>query len=574
MKCPYCGNIIADDATVCDSCNRSILEADSLKTSADSESISSDNAEILSRKSRQTAQQKEKPTRSSKKDRSHKRGSDQASVEASSSKRRSDATKDKSIDTSSAAQKEETPLGQAFASEEPAAIPQEDAKETTYAESSELTTAETSTQLTRKQEQPSAASADTGKTSRRFLIWFAVFFSIGAIGLLADYLVRKNFVTWQRFYNVVMNIHVDPPEVEPAIVEVLERDGKYIRSFTVRGDDSYTLVIDSLGGKEVKFKDGAATIEIEDTVWIPESPEPDVEYIEINLKMRVMDELGYSTEVPVDSFLVYVPETPVVFESPTTLESRVFEDQVDLVFSAPELADIGIDGNVISSATDEETGMRTETIGLEMGENKVTFTASLPYTRAITKEFVFQRTLEDVIITLTNTVPSRTTANQITVTGKVEPGATLTSEFDGIDQITLNSSTGEFSFTAKLSALGMHSIVLHSEMENKEPTDFTIKVERIPDAITFSQSAIMPDLQEFFANPGNFSSNNLYFEGTPHPTDDANIYQLMIGDNEYYLFFEYNGPTSLSPDETIRIYGNYVSMMGEDPKLLVWFITK
>ncbi|MBE5781085.1 MAG: hypothetical protein E7328_04615 [Clostridiales bacterium] len=403
-----------------------------------------------------------------------------------------------------------------------------------------------------------------------FLKWLCIFMAIGAACIGVHLLVTANFVTWQRFFNTIFGVQVEAPYVAPAVMEVKEEEGKYLRTFSVYGEDNYTLIVDSLGGKKVQFKDGVAQVTIEDSVWIADTPDPHLEYLEVHLDMRVMDELGYDSKVDVDPFLVYVPVTPVEFTFPTSQSCRVYEETATLEFTPPAGSTVLINGENVMNKMDE-SGVVRYSVPVEMGDNTVAFEATMPFARPLSISFNLRRTLHDVEIDLSQNIPSRTSEEKVIITGTLESGAALKTDASG--SMKIDRGAGTFSFTANLKGYGIHEIVFHATKEGKEPTDVKVSIERIPDPRTFAFSAVSPAIDSFIANPGSYKSKGLYFNGMVQTTEFDNEFELEIGSS--VIGFTYNGATHLKSGDEIRIYGSYDSVDANGkPYLNVWFVTK
>ncbi len=610
MICPNCGASLEEGQKVCPDCGQTIVEGDNWRKDYLSSTIEYTPGEPLSRRRGKSASQPVAEVPRKRRGRKGRGAAEASMVEfaAEEAPGTEQPAEEVSIPQESAPKKpqEETSVDkpqpaapQAAQPEEPAPVvddpaePERQEQDAEPAHSSEEAVQEpreaapenppsrrqkSENQLVEDEhidlsstlKKPKREKEDRGPF-RTFVKWLCIFVTLAVLGVGAHLLVTHYFVTWPRFFNTVFGKEVEPPFVPAAVVEITEEDGKYIRTFSVHGEDTYTLIVDSLGGKEIKFQDGVAKISIEDSVWISEVPDPNLEYLEVNLKMRVMDELGYTSDVEVDPFLVYVPQTPVEFEFPNADLSRVYEDTATLVFTPPSGSTVIINGENVTNKTDESGTVRYS-IPVQMGDNTVSFEATMPFARPLTKEFILKRTLHDVVISLSQEVPSRTEAETYVISGTVETGASLTTDFPG-GGIQLDSATGSFTFQANLGSYGLHQIVFHATKEGKEPTDLTVTIERIPNPRTFASSAVSPAVGDFIASPGNYKDQALYFNGMVQTTDQENQYDLDIGGQ--LIGFTYNGSTKLHSGDEVRIYGSYDSVDGDGkPYLMVWFITK
>ena len=70
--------------------------------------------------------------------------------------------------------------------------------------------------------------------------------------------------------------------------------------------------------------------------------------------------------------------------------------------------------------------------------------------------------------------------------------------------INLNTTTGEFSFVAKLDTYGMHDLTVVAHQEGREDTPIEAKIERIPNSNAYAKSATKPDYSVITADPNSY----------------------------------------------------------------------
>lgn len=407
----------------------------------------------------------------------------------------------------------------------------------------------------------------------RCLIWILIFAVILVSGFFINKIITYRFVTWERFFSSIFgggqaDFYTEPAEVTKTTTE----DGLPAHEFKVKGESPNVLLVKDDNRRKVSFVDGVATVVIPDSFWIPENPTKDQLVITVTPQLAVIDEKGFESHVEVESFTVDVPESPVIVNYPETVDSdKTSDEQVTLSFVIPENSKVTMNGTDITD-TVQEDGTLEYTADVEMGDNTFDFQVTTPYSQPFERKFVIKRTLPFIEGSFTSNIPSRTESNRITVTGKVEPGATLTTSAALEGSINLNTTTGEFSFVAKLDTYGMHDLTVVAHQEGREDTPIEAKIERIPNSNAYAKSATKPDYSVVTADPNSYVGVPYIFTGTIQKIEE-NIVTLDIG-MQRSILFEYNGSTKISPQDQVTIYGELKQSDDGNIHAIAWFIIK
>lgn len=339
-------------------------------------------------------------------------------------------------------------------------------------------------------------------------------------------------------------------------------------SQTKTGKPSHAFYIaNKIEGRQVRFEELEQTrnlgtsgrpFEIPDESWIPAEPDPAQEYMEITPRITIIEPDG--TEVPLTSqtFTVSVPQVSIELLSTVPAETT----ESTLVLSgriSPIGCSLYASGVDITSCVQADGSFTYEYPFEAFGAYTIDLVAKCPRYRSGTMILNGNRIKTEVELAFAEDIPERTEDKDTPVSGSVEPGSELSVEGDIADELSYETATGLFSFTADLSSYGPHSYAF-TAVKDGITTEKTLTIIRIPDVNEYTGSASSLDYDHVRRNPNDNNGKVFSFtatageitseEGAPY----LQMTMLVDGKEDQQVLVSYYGTTSITEGASYRVY--------------------
>lgn len=274
-------------------------------------------------------------------------------------------------------------------------------------------------------------------------------------------------------------------ELAGPTVEEAEVDGEMSHIFTFTGQADEYIYIPELK-RNFKIIQGVAKVTVPDSMWIGEDPE--TTQIEVSLnpvlytagaKQKPMQPVTYTVTIPASPLKVISPQEDgaVTHTSMYLVEIQVEPGSV-----------VTIAGEPVSDLMNDE-GIITYNVNLEpKGDNTIPIHVKTEGYRSIVKSLVINRPYMEIPLEINANTPVTSQTSTMTITGRVEPGATLTVEPKQKGDINIDSA-GAFSFDVSLKDYGENEIVLTASSAGKQDSVITHTVNFMPQASTYTEMA-------------------------------------------------------------------------------------
>ena len=203
------------------------------------------------------------------------------------------------------------------------------------------------------------------------------------------------------------------------------RSGHSVVFYGKDGDQIYLPEMD----RSLTISGGVARMDIADSDWFGPSVN-DIEYADVTLSPLLISEVGTKTRLPLLNFQVEVPESPLVVSSPATERKEVVTSVYPLVLNVVPGSTVFVNGENVTAAIDR-SGLLSTNISVEpIGDNLVTLIVRTPSHRETRKELHIIRPAFDINLELDTTVSDKSPSRTMAITGKAEPGATISVDTD------------------------------------------------------------------------------------------------------------------------------------------------
>ena len=356
------------------------------------------------------------------------------------------------------------------------------------------------------------------------------------------------------------------------------RSGHSVVFYGKDGDQIYLPEMD----RSLTISGGVARMDIADSDWFGPSVN-DIEYADVTLSPLLISEVGTKTRLPLLNFQVEVPESPLVVSSPATERKEVVTSVYPLVLNVVPGSTVFVNGENVTAAIDR-SGLLSTNISVEpIGDNLVTLIVRTPSHRETRKELHIIRPAFDINLELDTTVSDKSPSRTMAITGKAEPGATISVDTDYMeDSLDVDMITGRFSFIAKFTTVGENIVRFRASKPGKQDAVISFPVNYLPSLAEYSAKAWAMDYSQLKLMFEQWNGRVFQCRGelVDAFTDDEKSYLVMdVGDEtEQQLIILENRSATASPTLGRR-YVAYADVSGQHmyrsqyyPKLIARYL--
>ena len=281
----------------------------------------------------------------------------------------------------------------------------------------------------------------------------------------------------------------------PTLSEVQMDDMRQGHAMIFFGKDGDQIYVPELE-RSLTISGGVARMEVPDSEWFTSSVQ-DVEYADITLSPMLISESGKKTELPQFNFQIDVPDSPLQVTSPAQDRTTVVTGVYPLTLNVVPGSTVFVNGEDVTGSVDR-SGYLSTYVGVKpIGDNVITLIVRTPRHRECRRELVIFRQKYDIEVELDTTVSTESPARTMAVTGTTEPGASIVVDTDHIpESLTVDPTTGRFSFVANFSNYGNNIIRFRATKEGKQDAEIVLNVNYKPSLAEMSGRAWAMDYEQ------------------------------------------------------------------------------
>ncbi len=316
------------------------------------------------------------------------------------------------------------------------------------------------------------------------LVWI-LSLSILGFGLYKLHYWRQADATHQLYENGTVQM----PELEA--VELA--DGRNGHAITFFGSDGDVIYIEEL---EERFTvvGGKATVEVADSEWF--GPSSSASNVEIYLTPIQITESGEKLLLPIVSFSVEMPVSPLTIISPTekrvTTLSSAYELKLKVVYGSTVL----VGGEDVTSLVDRQGNLNVNVAIYPHGDNPVSILVQTPNHLEVREDLVFYRQPMEIDLDLSPATEFTSVTNAMTIHGSVDPDAALSVETPYEAGSLEVDAEGKFSFRATFDHLGYNTVTIRASKPGKQDAVISFDIYYVPAINEYSRSAWKMDYQQ------------------------------------------------------------------------------
>lgn len=325
-------------------------------------------------------------------------------------------------------------------------------------------------------------SAPARKTpAQRALIIGAVILSVIAVCLI---LYRLTF--WIGSYRI-QRLYTRG-EYTPTVNTVTMDDGRLGHSVVFYGEDGDQIFLPEMQ-KSLSISGGVARVTIADADWFT-GDVTDLESANVRLSPVLVDEKGARTALPAVEFSVDVPDSPLTIISPASDNLSVVTALYPLELQVVPGSTVLVNGEDVTDTVDRN-GLLSQSVNVyPVGNNAYTIIVRTDRHHETRREITIYRENFDIDFELDTTVQHISSNENMSITGKIEPGASIVVETSYIEEsLSVDPETGKFAFIAQLPTLGDNTVRFRATMEGREDAVVSLTVEYRPTLAKYSSMA-------------------------------------------------------------------------------------
>ncbi len=407
----------------------------------------------------------------------------------------------------------------------------------------------------------------TKKTERRKLPAPAVIvlwaMAAAAIFLGFFYLnryVQSNHGSYAAFVRQITNGKVEldtgqtfSQDVSVSTVVFETANGEPAHTFTVTAPGAVSIRVLPTGDVfEIRDGKAAFTLSDEDMARALGVISYDASFITDGLSL----DISYSSTTrnyPVEFFELFLLASEYSRKTPAAAQSSSDETAAISMRVAPG-STVFINNENLSAKVDDD-GLLSVEMALDPGENYFAVDVIQPGRQAVKDQFTVTRQLAQ-----TKLEPEsdylRVHSDSFEARGTTDPGASLSAVLDSQTFAGLVSENGAFSVACELKGYGLHMIMLKATSDNREETERTVAVERIPEPGELKKNAREMNAATIIKDAGKLSGVGIKLVSSIKNLEtDSHVQRFSVSSGSNSLSCYYHGPDKLSAESSYTLYG-------------------
>ena len=394
-------------------------------------------------------------------------------------------------------------------------------------------------------------------------IWQRLLTAVLAVVSLVA-LAIGGYKLWTWMYNYRLERLYTRGAYAPTISEITLPDLRSGHSIAFYGKDGDQIFLPEMN-QSLSISGGVTRMEMADSDWFGPDVN-DVDHADVTLSPMLISETGMKTILPKVNFQIDVPQAPLSVSSPASDRIDVVTSVYPLVVNVVPGSTVFVNGEDVTRSIDR-SGLLSTNVSVEpIGDNLVTLIVRTPRHRETRKELIFFRQKYDIALELDTTVSDQSPSRTMAVTGKAEPGAVISVDTDYMEEsLSMDLSTGRFSFIAKFSTVGENVVRFRASMPGKQDAVISFTVNYLPSLAEYSAKAWAMDYDKLRLMFEQWSGRVFQCRGElidAFVDGDRSYVVMDVGDSEQQLIILENRSSATSPSLGRR-YTAYADVDGQ-----------
>lgn len=273
----------------------------------------------------------------------------------------------------------------------------------------------------------------------------------------------------------------------PTVEAVELSDGRMGHVVVFYGDDGDMIYIEELK-RSYLVVGGEARVEIADSYWFENASE-EVESAEIALASIQTFADGGKRVLPIVSFDVQVPVSPLTIISPGEDEEPILSGEYQLVFQVVPGSTVLVDGLDVTDLVSSLGEVSVNVAVYPQGDNPVSILVKTEHHRETRADVVLYRQPMEIDLELSANTKKTSVLEAMNISGSVDAAATVSVDTPYLEGSLVQDEDGDFSFTATFDHIGYNTVRFRAKQEGKQDSIISFDVYYLPTLNVYSRSA-------------------------------------------------------------------------------------
>lgn len=352
---------------------------------------------------------------------------------------------------------------------------------------------------------------------------------------------------------------------------------------------AHTISIPAPEGAQIYIKElrkyfivtgGYATFQVPDYFFYELMENLTQPSMDVELTPFIRTSTGEQKQLESVRYTIDIPQSPITLLSPDTTNIEVSTPVYNIRFHVMQNSKVSINGEDYSSFVNTQNGYISYNAQVQpVGDNIINITVRSQYYRENSLTITIYRAVQDIPLDLASTLDDESSQPSMLIKATTRAGAAITviSPHKNLD-ISQLGSTGVFSFEAVFSRIGINTVEIRADFQDKNPTTVKYDVYYLPNPDIYTKKAWALDswgYPDLLANMNTRIANTqIYVFTGPVKEIISTKPQLVILDTadgsgtERLVMVENQTKTQWTLGERYRIYGDAYGMYGNIPRLI------
>lgn len=273
----------------------------------------------------------------------------------------------------------------------------------------------------------------------------------------------------------------------PTLETVLLEDGRTGHIVTFYGDDGDTIFIEELQ-QSFMVVGGKARVEMADSHWFSTAA-ADIESAEIALTPVQTFADGGKRTLPIISFTVEVPTSPLTIISPSEDQEAILSSEYQLEFEVVYGSTVLVDGVDVTDLVNARGEVTVNVAVYPVGDNPISILVQTPHHRETRADLTLYRQPMEIDLALSINTSDESSREYMTIYGTCDPSATISVDTPYMPETLTQDEDGSFSFVAHFDHIGYNTVRFRAQKEGKQDSIISFDVYYLPTLNEYSRKA-------------------------------------------------------------------------------------
>ena len=273
----------------------------------------------------------------------------------------------------------------------------------------------------------------------------------------------------------------------PTLETVTLDDGRTGHVVTFYGEDGDMIYIEELQ-QSFMVVGGSARVEMADSRWFSTAA-ADVESAHIALTPIQTFHDGGKRILPIISFDVEVPTSPLTIISPSEKQEAILSSEFQLEFEVVYGSTVLVDGVDVTDLVNAQGHVTVNVAVYPVGDNPISILVQTPHHKETRADLVLYRQPMEIDLALSINTSKKSIRENMTINGTCDPTATVSVDTPYVEGTLTQDEDGSFSFVTQFEQIGYNTVRFRAQKKGKQDSIISFDVYYLPTLNEYSRKA-------------------------------------------------------------------------------------